>query len=146
MITQREKTLQASEQYQGLLDKMETLTAELMEAVEAWDPEKVERLVDERSDLCEQIVRSVRDLELLDKENNGASNSPALSNLDEIIQRSYAKQQELLTQQVEAERLLTRELQRHRPALVDINQQRELHQTYRRAPAEQNARFLDSKL
>jgi hypothetical protein len=143
------RILQASQEYDGLLDRMEDATCELMAAIQSWDAEKVQELIDSRSRLCDKIGESIHLLTALDpvtQMGKGPSESPLYTRLQEAIQRIYVRQQEMLSQQAEAERALAAELRLRRPALAEMTDRRGKQNAYRKmAATPRQPRFLDSK-
>lgn len=141
--------LQVSQEYESLLDQMESTTCELMAAIQEWDAQKVRDLADNRSSLCAKIGESIHQLVSLDPVNQmgkGASESTVYRRLEETIQRIQARQQETLSRQTETERALNAELRQRRPVLAEMNDRRGKQNAYRTTgTALHQPRFLDSK-
>jgi len=141
--------LQASREYDGLLDRMEQTTCELMAAIQEWDAEKVHDLIGIRTSLCDQIGEKIHLLTSLDPVTQmakGPSDSPSYSRLAEAIERIHVRQQEMLSQHAETERAVASELLRRRPALAEMTDRRGKQNAYRKTgTTPRQPRFLDSK-
>ncbi|MDO8585747.1 MAG: hypothetical protein Q7T82_01795 [Armatimonadota bacterium] len=142
------QAIQATTDYVCLLDRMEQTTDELLLAIETWDSEKVQCLIEDRSRLCDQIGGAVRLLAILQPraEVISASAPEAGRRLESAIERAREKERRLLARQSQAENALTSEIDKQRPALAQANEQRVRRKAYRGRPAQSNARFLDSRI
>jgi len=130
---------QAIHEYDGLLRRIEESTDELLSAVQSWDVEKVENLIEAREELCRKVGPCIRNLE-------GASGSPGSQDLVSTSNLLQARQDRLLKKQAECESALSAGLDRCKAALMSLNQRRDLRDRYRGPTTVERARFLDSKL
>ncbi|HOK54175.1 MAG TPA: hypothetical protein PKV43_06890 [Armatimonadota bacterium] len=137
------RTLLAVQRYDNLLSQINDVTLDLAAAIDSWNPETVERLLEVRKNLGEQIGPCARSLahEVHSCKANGHYNT----SLEDTLSQLETRQNILLLKQIECETALTEKLNECKKSLLDINQHKELRRTYNGYVKAEDARFLDIK-
>jgi len=139
------KTAEAAVEYNDFLQKLEESTDKILSAIRSDEIEQLDKLIDSRGTLCEEIKESAQRLE---KSLNlaGFGKPNADPKLDEIVSYLNTKQKQLLNNQIECETLLANGLNQCKSEMIGLSNSKGLKTAYKEKAPAQQARFIDSRL
>lgn len=124
---------------------MRQITNDLIEAISIWDEDRVNNLIQTRTEMCCRMETQARELEPLIEEARAlaaTSNTQHTQALLSIVDYIIAQHDSLMKQQKECESIMSQQLAVCRTELMGFKQRKGLQNAYCRTSAE-SARFLD---
>jgi len=138
--------LAAAAVYNHLLSQMLDITDALAVSSEPWDSDKVRRLLDKRSEICQSIDRCAAMLDGLIPQARAACDEGILDRLDALLEESALKLTDVLQKQHECEKRAIKSLEECKAELSALGRRQKLKALYSPSAAAEKARFLDGRL
>jgi len=136
----QEQAAYAAAKYESLLGRMDEITDLMTAALAASDTDSALRLLDARSEICDEISVCSQSLDSL--MGRIESKDP---NLQTLLKQVYANLTSLSEKQTSCEALMATRLNECRSELMALRREHGLSKAYRPPKRAKNACFLDSK-
>jgi hypothetical protein len=136
----REQAAYAAAKYDSLLRRMDEITDLMIAALAACDTDSALKLLDARSEICEEISACSQSLDSLMNRLESRD-----SGLETLLQQVYANLTNLSEKQTACETLMAARLNECRSELRALRRERGLTRAYRPSRQAKKAVFLDSK-
>lgn len=136
----QEQAAYAAAKYESLLTRMDEITDLMIAALAASDTDSALKLLDARSDVCNEISACSQSLDSL--MGRLESKDPGL---EALLKQVYANLTRLSDKQRACEALMASRLNECRSELMALRQERGLNQAYLPVKRAKKAIFLDSK-
>ena len=141
------RAVKAAETYNRLLSSMHDVTDQLLAAIQDWDTERTQELIEARSDLCQKTSQCAELLDLIvpEVQKIEKGKDKARDTFDRLMDQAQTNLTTLLDKQASSERLMASGLRRCAQELATFRQRRELKSAYRQPAHIRDSRFIDTR-